>query len=95
MICWKCKKEIEVSQISRSTECPLCHADLHVCKGCRHYSSGSHYDCKETVDELVTDKEKSNFCDFFQVNTSLAAGNNSSTSKADDAKKAFAALFGD
>ena len=95
MICWKCKKEIEVSQISRSTECPLCHADLHTCKGCRHYSSGSHYDCKEAVDELISDKEKGNFCDFFQVNANLSAFTESSSTKADDAKKAFAALFGD
>ena len=95
MICWKCKKEIEVSQISRSTECPLCHADLHTCKGCRHYSSGSHYDCKEAVDELISDKEKGNFCDFFQVNANLSACTESASTKSDDAKKAFAALFGD
>ena len=95
MICWKCKKEIEVSQISRSTECPLCHADLHTCKGCRHYSSGSHYDCKEAVDELISDKEKGNFCDFFQVNANFSACTESASTKADDAKKAFAALFGD
>lgn len=95
MICWKCKKEINVSQVSRSTECPLCGADLHSCKECRHFSSGSHYDCKETVDELITDKEKGNFCDYFQVNTSLTAGAAGGSSKADDAKKAFNALFGD
>lgn len=92
MICWKCKKEIEVSQISRSTECPLCHADLHTCKMCRHYESGAHYDCKEPSVDLVTDKEKSNFCDAFQVNMN---GSSRTSSKADDAKKAFAALFGD
>ena len=37
----------------RSTECPLCHADLHSCKGCKFYAPGNHYDCKETVDDII------------------------------------------
>lgn len=49
MICWKCKKEILVENVTRNTECPLCGCDLHSCKGCRFYSAGSHYDCKENV----------------------------------------------
>lgn len=94
MICWKCKKEIEILQVYRTTECPMCHADLHVCKGCKYYSSGSHYDCKETVDTPVTDKEKSNFCDYFRVNDSLTAGGNGAAEdKAKAAKDAFNALF--
>ena len=67
MICWKCKKEIVVESVFRTSECPLCHADLHVCKGCKFYSSGSHNDCKETSAEFVSDKEKANFCDYFSV----------------------------
>ena len=93
MICWKCKKEINIIEIHRSSECPLCHADLHSCKGCRFFSSGSHYDCKETIDELVVDKEKSNFCDFFSVNKDINSCSDNSKNKADAAKDAFNALF--
>lgn len=93
MICYKCKKEINLEKIFRTSECPLCHADLHCCKECKFYSPGSHFDCRETVDELVTDKDKSNFCDYFTPADSFSG--NGSSSKADDAKKAFNALFGD
>ena len=66
MICWKCGKENNIDSVFRNTECSSCHADLHCCKGCKFYAPGSHYDCRESVDSLVSDKEKANFCDFFQ-----------------------------
>ena len=92
MICWKCKKEIPIEKPSRSDECPLCHADLHVCRACEFYESGVHNDCRESSAELVTEKERSNFCDYFRPNTKGAAGD-SGKSKADAAKDAFNALF--
>lgn len=92
MICWKCKKEISVESVYRTSECPLCACDLHACKGCKFYSTGDHNDCRESSAEYVSDKEKANFCDYFSA-ASIAAG--SSNTKADDAKKAFNALFGD
>ena len=93
MICWKCGTEIKIEMVSRSTECPECKADLHCCKECKFYSPGSHYDCKETVDEIITDKEKSNFCDFFHVNGKLTVGLKNND-KAAAARDAFNALFG-
>lgn len=92
MICWKCKKEINV-EIFRTTECPLCHAQLHVCKGCKFYAPGSHYDCRETVDDIVSDKERSNFCDSFSYGENSSPSGSSDKAKA--AKDAFNALFGD
>jgi hypothetical protein len=35
---------------------------------CRFYSPGSHWDCSETIPEAVRDKERGNFCDFFELN---------------------------
>lgn len=93
MICWKCKKEISVSQVFRTTECPLCGADLHSCKGCAFYAPGNHFDCRETVEDLVSDKEKSNFCDYYKENSSLSAGS-SGEDKAKAARDAFNSLFG-
>ena len=93
MICWKCKKEIKVDSVYRTSECPLCHADLHVCRGCAHYEEGSHYDCKEPSVDLVTDKTKANFCDEFQVNKKLSASSSASDAS-NKARDAFNALFG-
>lgn len=67
MICWKCRKEISFGKPVRGDECPLCHADLYVCKACDFYENGFHNDCREASAEFVSDKERSNFCDYFRV----------------------------
>lgn len=79
---------IEEGQIYRTSVCPFCGADLHSCVNCRFYSPDSHYGCKETVDELVKDKERANFCDFFSVERNPMASSNHSS-----ARDAVAALF--
>lgn len=95
MICYKCKKELNDISIYRTTECPFCGADLHVCKACKFYSPGSHYDCKETIEDIVSDKERANFCDFFKAgengNTAAALGGTAAQANID----AFNALFKD
>ena len=96
MICWKCRKEIDIEKPVRGDECPLCHADLHVCKACDFYESGSHNDCRESSAEFVSDKERGNFCDYFRLRalSGLDSGASSCKSKADAARDAFNALFG-
>ncbi len=91
-MCKKCGKPIGQTQIVRSSTCEFCGADLHSCVNCKFYAPGSHYDCHETIDELVKDKERANFCDYFSVNRSPTPG--SGENKADSARNAFAALFG-
>ena len=89
-MCWKCKEPIaEGLEIFRSTQCSRCGASLHSCVNCRFYQPGSHYDCHETIDEEVRDKEAANFCDYFSVNPHPASGN----STADEAKKAARSAF--
>lgn len=100
MICWKCKKEIKVESVFRTSECPKCHADLHCCRGCSFYEAGAHYDCRELVENPVADKERSNFCDFFEVNKKLTAGlaggaAGDGLDSASKARNAFNSLFGD
>ncbi len=98
MICWKCGKETNIEKPVRGDECPLCHADLHVCKACGFYESGAHNDCRESSAEFVTDKERGNFCDYFRASQSLsgvegAKGVMPGNDKAAAARDAFNALF--
>ncbi|NLM01261.1 MAG: hypothetical protein GX220_07415 [Treponema sp.] len=94
-MCWKCGKDIDKNeQIFRTSTCSICGSDLHCCRNCKFYSPGSYYDCHETVDELVQDKEKSNFCDYFKVMFSFEKSSKFAKEKA-KAKDAFAALFGE
>lgn len=98
MICWKCGKEIALSSVQRSDECPFCHVDLHSCRGCDFYSSLSHNDCRESSADMVADKERANFCDYFRVKKALLNESQAEKSSADSseaARSAAAALFGD
>ncbi len=94
-MCWKCGQKIQSdSPVVRSSLCDYCGSDLHSCRNCRFYSPGAHYDCRETVDEQVRDKEQANFCGFFQP----AAGFTADPAHSDDRqqqRRAFESLFGD
>ncbi|MBP3607774.1 MAG: hypothetical protein J6J11_05605 [Treponema sp.] len=90
-MCWKCGNSIDVTEITRLSTCDECGSDLHSCKNCNFYSPGSHYDCHETIDELVVDKEKSNFCDNFSVKKGDFVKKND---KVNSAREAFNSLFG-
>jgi len=92
-MCWKCSLPIDnTREIFRTSVCPECGSDLHSCKNCRFYEIGSHYDCHETIDELVKDKERANFCDYFSVNENLA-GNKKSELEIEKSRNAFNDLF--
>lgn|SRR5574344_1391646 len=96
-MCWKCGKTISDEEpIPRNAECSFCHTELHSCRNCQFYAPGSHFDCHETVDELVVEKERSNFCEAFKVRRTFDGSDkgNDDGNKAAAAKKAFDALFG-
>ena len=91
VMCWKCGNNIEQEFIGRSDECPICKTDLHSCKNCSFYAINAHFECHETIDERVSDKERRNFCPYFKVRRTFSE--NSALKKAQEAKAAFASLF--
>ncbi len=84
--CFTCGKELSLGrEIGRRDECPSCHADLHCCRNCRFYDPSAPKQCREPQADLVREKEKANFCDFFVfADRAPSAG--------DEAKKAKSAL---
>ena len=65
-ICHRCQKEIELSgRAGRKDTCPICGAALRCCFNCRFYDEGAHNRCREPNSEWVSDRERSNFCDYF------------------------------
>ena len=69
LVCWKCGSSIDglPLPLGRRAECEACRADLHVCRMCRFYDTSVAKSCREPIAEQVTDKERANFCDYFQV----------------------------
>ena len=76
-------------EVHRSTTCASCGKDLKICLNCRFYSKGAHNDCLETSAEPVRDKDRSNFCDYFQFKTAR-----DQTSSKKNSKEEFLKLFG-
>jgi hypothetical protein len=65
--CHHCGRELPlVAKISRTDGCPFCFSDLKCCLNCRLHDPGANNQCREPQAEWVSDKDKANFCEFFE-----------------------------
>ena len=76
--------------MSRSESCPSCNWDARCCFNCVFYDRNAHHGCRENQADLVADKERPNFCGYFEANQKVGAGND----EASKAKNQLDALFG-
>ena len=63
--CARCGAPVDPAILSLST-CAKCDQALHACVQCAFYAPGAYNDCREPQADRVTDKEKANFCDWFE-----------------------------
>jgi hypothetical protein len=78
--------------------CEACGKDLHACVNCRFYKPGARWDCTETIQEPVADKEARNHCDWYTTNPvflTATPGKTDRISAADKARRDLGKLFGD
>ncbi|MDR2210775.1 MAG: hypothetical protein LBO65_04815 [Spirochaetaceae bacterium] len=67
-MCWYCGEPVTGDgPMGRSARCS-CGKDLRCCRSCRFYLPGARGDCSEPGSDLVSDKERGNFCDWFSLN---------------------------
>lgn len=94
-VCWKCGADIShlPFPLGRMSKCEACRADLHVCRLCKFYDKSRANQCQEPVADAVTDKQRSNFCGYFQAKQDAFEQANSSTVA--DAQNELSALFGE
>ncbi len=86
--CFKCQHAWNYEPpLARGEECPKCRWDAHVCMNCRHYDRQAYRECRENQAEFVQNKERSNFCDWFEPLAQQAAASSTSRDKLE-------ALFG-
>lgn len=78
-------------EYGRQEACPSCRTDTKVCRNCIHYEPVLNNECREPSAELVTDKAKSNFCEYFKPGS--PASQTDPLAKAASAKDAFEKLF--
>lgn len=96
-MCYYCGEPIRAgAKIGFSELCEKCGREIHVCAMCGFYLPGAHWDCHETVDAEVSDKEKRNFCEYFVPAERFfgpTAGQGMAKEKAESAKADFESLF--
>lgn len=92
--CWKCGGPLQdlLLPLARHEECPHCRAQLHVCRMCVYFDTAAPQQCREPVAENVTDKQRANFCGYFQINPHAYTGLSDHTT---DSRRQLDALFGD
>jgi len=96
VLCWSCKKEIEVPQkISRKDACPNCGVDLKCCYNCQLYDKDAFHQCHETEAEWVRYKEKGNFCEFFEPGTRPVKSAGDEPQTKENLKRKWDSLFRD
>jgi ribosomal protein L40E len=93
LVCWKCGASLKALPLplGRRAECLACHAELHVCRQCRHFDPGKAKQCREPMAEEVKDKGRANFCDWFQPRT---RAHQAGARHQGDGRQALDALFG-
>lgn len=68
LVCWKCGASLQALELPfrRLEQCEGCEAELHVCRMCVNFNSRVAGGCTEDHAEEVMDKERANFCDYYQ-----------------------------
>lgn len=87
--CYKCSAPFDIKvghKAHRSDVCSSCNNDIKCCRNCLHYNPAAYNQCKENQAERVVDKERANFCEFFNMKAA-----SSSESKDQDPKAAMKA----
>jgi hypothetical protein len=95
--CHHCGTELALSgPVGRTQGCPTCYSDLKCCLNCGLFDPGVSQQCREPQVELVGDKAKANFCEFFVFSETSGlgrlGGDDASVSR-DRARSALEALF--
>lgn len=90
VVCFSCRHSNELidNKVGFRDDCEKCGQDLHVCKNCRFYDPGAYNECRESSADIVREKERANYCDYFQPNSEGQSG-----AKKEDLLAAAEALF--
>lgn len=50
-------------------ECEKCGQDLHSCEHCDFYDTRAYNACREPSADVVKEKDRANYCEYFQPHT--------------------------
>lgn len=88
--CWHCGHPLSEVDYARENRCPGCGRATHACRNCRFFMPGKPNECMEPLVERVVEKDRANFCDYFEA--ARRNGENAGPS-ADELRQAAEDLF--
>ncbi len=89
--CFSCGETLEfVDRVGFREECTQCNEDCHVCRNCEFYDANAYNECRESSADVVREKGRANYCEYFQANSSAKRRGSASQ---DDLLLAAEALF--
>ncbi len=94
--CHACGHERTSSTVPGRTEiCPGCRAELRCCLNCISYDVRAAEQCRDRRAEPVFEKDRGNFCEFFQFSTRASKGSTAGNSREEAARATLKSLLGD
>ncbi len=91
--CWKCGTRWEGdAQPGRGETCTQCGWDTRSCANCKHHDTRYHNECKIPGTDTIRERERSNFCEEFELKSKEGTSAQQQTSA--EAKKKLDRLFG-
>lgn len=93
--CHSCNAVVSLieGKAGRKDTCDSCDADLHACLNCRFHDASAYNECSEPNAERVLEKDRSNFCDYFEFRTGKGSRSGSKANEKADALKKLDDLF--
>lgn len=82
-----------LSEITPSSQCPKCSADLHSCKNCAYFDPSARFECSQPIQVRVSPKDRRADCEFFEIRSSVEKITTSSQTNPAEARSAFENLF--
>jgi hypothetical protein len=79
----------------RGEVCMQCRADLRVCLNCQSYDRSVAQQCRERRAEPVLEKDKGNFCEYFEFARRVWTPKTEVNSRESEARERMKKLFGD
>ncbi len=72
--CWNCGADMKASDYGRESNCLQCGKPTKVCLNCRWYAPSRPNACEEPMADPVMDKQRANFCNFFEPDSERKGG---------------------
>jgi len=94
--CHRCGWEWALAgQPGRGESCHQCNADLRVCLNCVSYDPRVAQQCRDRRAEPVEEKERGNFCEYFEMVRRPFAPKTGTNRREDAAREQLKKLFGE